>query len=301
VTILLADVIAAALAEDLGEAGDVTTLAIVPADVVAKAAFVSRQAGVVAGLEAARAVFALIESDVEFVACVQDGARIRPGTVLAHVRGPARALLTCERTALNLLCHLSGVATATAAFVDELKDTGCTVRDTRKTLPGLRALQKAAVVAGGGVNHRMGLSDALLVKDNHIRAAGGIAQATSLAMAAAGGRQVQVEVDSLEELEEALDAGARSVLLDNFSLNDLHAAVARCRRRDEPVFIEASGGVTLASAWAIASTGVDAISVGALTHSAAALDIGLDFEGESGNGRAASAGGRGSEGESEGG
>ncbi|MGH8907042.1 MAG: carboxylating nicotinate-nucleotide diphosphorylase [Egibacteraceae bacterium] len=273
----LADVIAAALAEDLGEAGDVTTLATVPAEAVAAAALVARQAGVVAGLEAARAVFAAVDPRVEFTACVHDGARVEPGAVLAQVRGPARAMLTGERTALNLLCHLSGVATATAAFVDELEGTGCAVRDTRKTLPGLRALQKAAVAAGGGVNHRMGLSDALLVKDNHVHAAGGVVNAVSRALAAAGGRDVQVEVDSLEQLDEALEAGARSVLLDNFCLNDLHAAVARCRRHDGPVFIEASGGVTLASAWAIASTGVDAIAVGALTHSAAALDIGLDF------------------------
>jgi nicotinate-nucleotide pyrophosphorylase (carboxylating) len=272
-------VVAAALAEDLGEAGDVTSLATVSADAAALAELVPRERGVVAGLHAARAVFAAVDGTVEFTALVEDGDHVEPGSVLARVQGPARALLAAERTALNLLCHLSGVATATAAYVVELDGTGCVVRDTRKTLPGLRALQKAAVVAGGGVNHRAGLSDALLVKDNHVHAAGGIAEATRRALAAARGNPVQVEVDSLEQLEEALAAGARSVLLDNFSLNDLHAAVASCRRQDAPVFVEASGGITLTSAWAIASTGVDAIAIGALTHSARALDIGLDFRG----------------------
>ena len=270
-------VIAAALAEDLGEAGDVTSLATVPADATASAAFVTRERGVVAGLEVARAVFTTVDGSVVSEARVSDGDPVEPGAVLAVVRGPARALLAAERTALNLICHLSGVATATAAYVAEVDGTGCAVRDTRKTLPGLRALQKAAVVAGGGVNHRAGLSDGLLVKDNHAHAAGGVGEATRRALAAANGRDVQVEVDSLEQLDEALAAGAHSVLLDNFSLNDLHAAVASCRRQDRPIFVEASGGVTLAAAWAIASTGVDAIAVGALTHSAKALDIGFDF------------------------
>jgi nicotinate-nucleotide pyrophosphorylase (carboxylating) len=275
----LAAVVAAALAEDLGDAGDVTSLATVPADATALAEVVTRECGVVAGLEVARAVFAAVDGSTEFSALVEDGDRVEAGQVLARVEGSARALLAAERTALNLLCHLSGVATATAAYVAELDGTGCVVRDTRKTLPGLRALQKAAVVAGGGVNHRSGLSDALLVKDNHVYAAGGVGEATRRAIAAAPGFEVQIEVDEIGQLEEALAAGARSVLLDNFSLNDLHAAVARCRQQLEPVFVEASGGVTLASAWAIASTGVDAIAIGALTHSARALDIGLDFRG----------------------
>jgi nicotinate-nucleotide pyrophosphorylase (carboxylating) len=273
----LAAVIAAALAEDLGAAGDLTSLATVAAGATATGAFIARQAGVIAGLQAAQTVFATVDAGVEFSPVVEDGARVERGAVLARVRGEARALLIGERTALNLLSHLSGVATMTAAFVDELKGTGCMVRDTRKTLPGLRALQKAAVVAGGGVNHRKGLWDGLLVKDNHAYAAGGVAEATRRALAAANGQDVQVEVDSVEQLEEALRAGARSVLLDNFSPNDLHAAVACCRAQDESVFVEASGGVTLASAWAIASTGVDAIAVGALTHSVTALDIALDF------------------------
>lgn len=272
-------VIVAALAEDLGEAGDVTSLATVPAEATATAVLVAREAGVVAGLAAARAVFAAVDRQVRVEPCVADGVHVEAGDVLAAVSGPARALLAAERTALNLLSHLSGVATATAAFVTEVEGTGCVVRDTRKTLPGLRALQKAAVVAGGGVNHRAGLSDGLLVKDNHVVAAGGVVEATRRALAAAAnGLDVQVEVDSLDQLDEALSAGARAVLLDNFCLNDLPAAVARCRLEPEPVFVEASGGVTLASAWAIASTGVDAIAVGALTHSARALDVGMDFQ-----------------------
>lgn len=271
-------VVAVALEEDLGEAGDVTTLATIPAEATAHAALVTREPGVMAGLEVARAVFAAVDPGTTFEASVADGAHVQAGEVVARVSGAARALLAAERTALNLLCHLSGVATATAAFVAELDGTGCAVRDTRKTLPGLRALQKAAVVAGGGRNHRAGLFDALLVKDNHVAGGGGIAEATRRALAGANGLDVQVEVDSLDQLDEALAAGARSILLDNFCMNDLHAAVARCRREAERVFVEASGGITLSCAWAIASTGVDAIAVGALTHSARALDIGLDFD-----------------------
>ncbi|MGH8904689.1 MAG: carboxylating nicotinate-nucleotide diphosphorylase [Egibacteraceae bacterium] len=278
VSAALGALVAAALEEDLGEAGDVTTLATVPPGATARAALVAREPGVVAGLEVARAVFAAVDPGTTFEVSIADGAHIGPGDVLASVSGSTRALLAAERTALNLLCHLSGVATATAAFVAELDGTDCAVRDTRKTLPGLRTLQKAAVVAGGGCNHRVGLFDALLVKDNHAAAAGGVAEATRRALTNANGLDVQVEVDSLDQLDEALAAGARSVLLDNFCMNDLHAAVARCRGEAERVFVEASGGVTLSCAWAIASTGVDAIAVGALTHSARALDIGLDID-----------------------
>jgi nicotinate-nucleotide pyrophosphorylase (carboxylating) len=271
------DLIARALAEDLGEGGDVTTAATIPAEAVASAHLVARAGGVLAGLDAARAVFAAVDGGVAFAALAADGDRVEPRQRLARVSGPARALATAERTALNLLTHLSGVATLTARYVEEVSGTGAVVRDTRKTLPGLRALEKAAVAAGGGVNHRAGLHDGLLVKDNHVLAAGGVGAATRRALAAAGDLPVQVEVDTLEELEEALDAGARAVLLDNFDLNDLPAAVARCRALDEPVFVEASGGVTLDTIWAIANSGVDAVAVGALTHSAPALDLGLDF------------------------
>ncbi|MBA2575758.1 MAG: carboxylating nicotinate-nucleotide diphosphorylase [Euzebyaceae bacterium] len=273
----LEQIVAAALAEDLADAGDVTAAATVPADATAGAAFVAREAGVVAGLAAVHAVFAAVDPEVVVEPRVADGDHVEPLTVIASARGRTRSLLAGERTALNLLSQLSGVATATSRYVAELDGTACAVRDTRKTIPGMRDLQKAAVVAGGGVNHRRGLYDGLLVKDNHAVAAGGVAEATRRALAAADGLPVQVEVDSLEELEEALAGGARSVLLDNFDHNDLPAAVARCRRQDAPVFVEASGGIALGSAWAVASTGVDAIAVGALTHSATALDIGLDF------------------------
>lgn len=272
--------VAIALSEDLGEAGDVTSAATIPDGASAAGALVARGAGVVAGLHAARAVFAAVDATVRFTATVADGDAIDGGATIATVAGPTRALLAGERTALNLLSHLSGVATATARYVAVLAGTGCTVRDTRKTLPGLRALQKAAVVAAGGTNHRSGLDDSLLVKDNHVAAAGGVGLATKAALAHARGRLVQVEVDDLDELDEALRAGASAVLLDNFTLGQLHAGVARARREPTPVFVEASGNVSLGTVRAVAETGVDAVAVGALTHSASALDIGLDLDGE---------------------
>lgn len=274
----LAAVVAAALGEDLGEAGDVTSQATVPEDVRWRAQFVARAPGVLAGIAAVEATYAAVDAGVASEAVRVDGDRVAVGDVLALVQGPARALLTGERTALNLLCHLSGVATLTSRYVDVVAGAGAgtVVRDTRKTLPGLRLLQKAAVAAGGGVNHRTGLYDALLVKDNHVAASGGVAAATRRALEAAGDLEVQVEVDSLTELDEALGAGARSVLLDNFDLGDLADGVARCRRAGD-VFVEASGGIDLDTVAAVAATGVDAVAVGALTHSAPALDIGLDF------------------------
>lgn len=273
----LDEVVAAALAEDLGNAGDVTTAATVPSDVDGTAHVVARQPGVVAGVEAIAATFAVLDPRVAVTAHVHDGDRIQGGSRVATLTGSARSLLAGERTALNLVSHLSGVATLTAAYVAAVAGTRCLVRDTRKTVPGLRALQKAAVRAGGGTNHRAGLYDGLLVKDNHAASAGGVGRATKAALAAAGTLSVQVEVDDLDELEEALAAGTRSVLCDNFDLATLGAAVARCRTEAQPVFVEASGGVTLDTAAAVAATGVDAVAVGPLTHSAAALDIGLDF------------------------
>jgi len=270
------ELIRLALAEDLDGRGDVTTAATVPAGATASASFVAREAGVAAGLGVMAEVCAEVDPSLICTASVDDGARVRAGECLATVAGPTRALLIAERTALNFLTHLSGVATAAARYCEAVAGTGCTVRDTRKTLPGLRALQKAAAVAGGAANHRMGLYDGLLVKDNHVVAAGGVAPATAAALAAAGDLEVQVEVDDLDELDAALQAGARSVLLDNFGLPDLRIAVDRCRPRG--VFTEASGGVTLQTVRAIAETGVDAVAVGALTHSVQALDIGLDFE-----------------------
>ena len=269
--------IALALAEDLPQ-GDVTAAATVPAAATATAAFVARAPGVVAGLDTVRAVAAAVDGDLRFEALVSDGDAVEAGARLGRLSGRARSILAAERTGLNLLTHLSGIATQTAAFVAAIAGTGCVVRDTRKTLPGMRALQKAAVAAGGGVNHRASLSDGLLVKDNHVAAAGGIGPATAAALAAAGALPVQIEVDNLEQLEQALAAGARAVLLDNFSIEDMVTAVKHCRQATEDVFVEASGNVTLDTVAAIAATGVDAVSVGALTHSVRALDIGLDWE-----------------------
>ena len=268
--------IALALEEDLA-GGDATAAATVADTVRATARFVARREGVVAGLDVAHAVVAAVDPALTFVAAVADGDAVSAGTVLAEVSGAARSILSAERTALNLLTHLSGVATQTARYVGAVTGTSCVVRDTRKTLPGMRALQKAAVAAGGGVNHRFSLSDGLLVKDNHVAAAGGITAATSAALAAAGDLPVQIEVDSLEQLDEALAAGAASVLLDNFTLDDMAIAVRRCRAAGE-VFVEASGNVTLDTVAAVAATGVDAVAIGALTHSVPSLDIGLDWD-----------------------
>jgi nicotinate-nucleotide pyrophosphorylase (carboxylating) len=271
------DVIALALGEDLDDRGDVTVQATVPAGTRFRAAVVARERGVAAGLAAVEATYRQVDPEVAVSLRAADGDAVEAGQVLAEVEGPARSVLTGERTALNVLGHLSGVATATRAYVAAVAGTAAVIRDTRKTLPGLRALQKAAVAAGGGTNHRRSLSDGILVKDNHVAAAGGVGAAAAAALAAAGVEAVQVEVDDLVELDEALAAGVRSVLLDNFALADLREAVARCRGRDEAVFVEASGGVTLDTVAAIAATGVDAIAVGALTHSVRSLDVGLDL------------------------
>ncbi|WP_370326996.1 carboxylating nicotinate-nucleotide diphosphorylase [Euzebya sp.] len=279
--VALADVVATALAEDLGEGwvvdDDLTAAATVPATATATARFVPRQPGVVAGLGAVVATYALVDPSTTVTLHAADGDPAVPGRAVATVSGRARAVLVGERTALNLLTHLSGIATATRRLVDAV-DGACAIRDTRKTLPGLRALEKAAVVAGGGANHRMSLVDELLVKDNHVAAAGGMRQAVTAALAAAGGRPVQVEVDSLDQLDVVLAAGAERVLLDNFSLADTREGVARCRATGRTVFVEASGGITGERIDEVAACGVDAIAVGALTHSAGALDIGLDID-----------------------
>ena len=269
--------IALALEEDLAD-GDATAAATVPETLEATARFVARADGVIAGLVTTEAVVAAVDPALVFTAACSDGDGVARGTLVAQVQGRARSILAAERTALNLLTHLSGVATQTAALVAAVGGTDCVVRDTRKTLPGMRALQKAAVVAGGGVNHRFSLSDGILVKDNHVAAAGSIGAATRQALDAAGALGVQVEVDDLMQLAAALDAGARSVLLDNFSAGDMRTAVAICRAVADDVFVEASGNVTLETVGAIAETGVDAVAVGALTHSVRALDIGLDWE-----------------------
>ena len=263
-----------ALAEDLGRAGDVTSIATIPEGTRGRAVMKAREPGVIAGLPIAEAVFRKLDPSVEITGHLRDGAAVQAKTVLMTISGDARALLSAERTALNFVGHLSGIASAAAEFVRLIAHTKARVCCTRKTTPGLRALQKYAVRCGGGFNHRFGLDDAILIKDNHIAVAGSAAEALRRARDASGWlMQVEIEVDSLSQLEEVLPLKPDVVLLDNFGLHDLRRAVeitaGRCR-------LEASGGVTLETVRAIAETGVDAISVGALTHSAPALDIGLD-------------------------
>ena len=273
--ILIEPIVRAALAEDLGRAGDITSAACVAADARLAARFASRKTGVVAGLACARLAVLALDPGAAFEPLTEDGAWAQPGP-LARVAADARALLSAERVALNLMGRLSGVATLTRAYVDAVAGTGAVITDTRKTTPGLRALEKYAVRCGGGVNHRFGLDDAILIKDNHVAAAGGVGPAIRRARAAAGHLvKIEAEVDSLAQLDEALAEGPDVVMLDNFSLADLAAAVARAKGR---VRLEASGGVGLDTVRAIAETGVDVISVGALTHSAPALDIGLDAD-----------------------
>ena len=272
--LLIAPLVRAALAEDLGRAGDVTSLACVPADARLRAVFATRKPGVVAGLACARLALLELDPGADFTGVAEDGARVGAGDRLARVEANARALLGAERVALNLMGRLSGVATLTRAYVDAVEGSGVAIVDTRKTTPGLRALEKYAVRCGGGINHRFGLDDAILIKDNHIAACGSVGEAVRRAKAAAGHLiKVEVEIDGLVQLEEALKYGPDVVMLDNFSLADLAEAVRRTAGRAR---LEASGGVTLETVRAIADTGVDVISVGALTHSASVLDIGLD-------------------------
>jgi nicotinate-nucleotide pyrophosphorylase (carboxylating) len=264
-----------ALLEDLGRAGDITTNAIVPADQRATLALRVRQPGTVAGLDMARCAFQLVSPLVTMEIQRPDGNTVSVGQTIATLNGPARALLTGERTALNFLCHLSGVATATASLVSAVKGTHAQIVCTRKTTPGLRALEKYAVRAGGGSNHRFGLDDAVLIKDNHVALAGSIRAAIERAKAHVGHIvKVEVEVDSLAQLEDALALGVDAVLFDNMTVEDLKQAVAMARGH---AITEASGRVTAATAATIAATGVDLISTGWITHSAAALDIGLDY------------------------
>jgi nicotinate-nucleotide pyrophosphorylase (carboxylating) len=266
----------AALAEDFGRAGDMTTDLLIPRDLQAKAVLSARQDGVIAGLIAAAIAFRIVDPSVTLTVRKPDGTRVAKGDVIAELEGPARAILSGERVALNYLGHLSGVATATRALVDRVEGTGTRITCTRKTLPGLRTLQKYAVRCGGGYNHRFGLDDAVLVKDNHIAAAGGIEKTVAGLKSRLGHMvQLEIEVDTLEQLEKLLDLGFDTILLDNMSPEMLRKAVQMSRGR---AVYEASGGVSLESVRAIAETGVDFISSGAITHSAVNLDIGLDFD-----------------------
>ena len=279
VTEELLALISAALDEDLRYGPDVTTLATVPADAVADARIVSRADGVLAGVPVVRAVFDLVIGSANYVVTEEltDGSRVKPGQTVLALRAPAASLLTAERTALNLLCHLSGVATATAQWVDAVEGTGAKIRDSRKTLPGLRFLQKYAVRAGGGANHRMGLGDAALIKDNHVVAAGGVGAALEAVRAVAPDVPVEVEVDSLTQLDEVLALEPQLVLLDNFEPWETQMAVQRRDARSPSTKLESSGGLTLDVAMDYARTGVDYLAVGALTHSVSVLDLGLDW------------------------
>lgn len=273
--VLLKPLVENAFTEDLGRRGDVTSQATIPADMQAQLQIKARQAGVICGMDLARLSFALVDAHIEFVAQVKDGETVDAGAVLATVRGNARHLLAAERTALNFMTHLSGIATATRQIVDSVAEYPAQITCTRKTIPGLRIVQKYAVRCGGGRNHRLGLDDAILIKDNHIAIAGDIKTAIQQAQKFAGHLiPIEVEVDTLAQLEQALDAGVNLVLLDNMPPKLLRQAVILCQGRAKT---EASGGITPETVKAAASTGVDFIAMGYLTHSTTALDIGLDF------------------------
>lgn len=278
--LLYRDLVSRALAEDLGRGGDLTTDLVFGPDHRSSAVFRAREPGVLAGIDAAFEAFRQLSSEVTFSDVLADGAVLVPGTEIARVSGPTRALLTGERTALNLLSHLSGIATRTRKLVDAVAGTGASIADTRKTLPGLRALQKYAVTVGGGRNHRFGLDDAVLLKDNHIAACGSLTEAVRRVRAGLGHTvKIEVEVDTLVQFDEALGLEPEIIMLDNFTPEALRTAVAR-RNAGSPtqrrILLETSGRVTEATARALAETGVDLISVGALTHSVTVLDIGLD-------------------------
>ena len=275
--LLVEPLVRSALLEDLGRAGDLTTDAVVPADAVARAVLQARQPGVVAGLDFALTAFRLADPRLRVQVLKGDGARLQPGDDIAVVEGPARGLLTAERVALNFLGHLSGVASATASIADAIAHTRAQVVDTRKNTPGLRAAEKHAVRLGGGANHRFGLDDAVLIKDNHIAVAGSLTTAVERARAYVGHLvKIEVEVDTLDQLREAMAAGVEAVLLDNMAPPMLREAVAMVAGR---AVTEASGRITLQTAPAIAESGVDLLSAGWLTHSAPVLDIGLDYRG----------------------
>jgi len=267
------DIVARALAEDIGP-GDVTTAAVVLEGHISSGRIIAKAAGVAAGVEVAREVFRQVEPRIQFTPGLRDGAPVESGREIATVEGPTAGILTAERTALNFLQRMSGIATLTAEYVRAVEGTGAAILDTRKTAPGLRALDKYAVTVGGGRNHRFGLYDGILIKDNHIRAAGGVKEAIGRAREARHTLRIEVEVTDLAELQEALEAEADAILLDNMDVDMLREAVKRVAGR---AITEASGGVSLERVAEIASTGVDLISIGRLTHSAPALDISLEL------------------------
>ena len=276
----LSGLIRHAIAEDLMGGIDVTSTATIPAEQRSIATFGARKAGVVAGLPVVAAVVETVCGDTasELKYLVRDASRVEPGTKVAAVTAPTRLMLTAERTALNLLCHLSGVASLTRTWADALEGTSASVRDTRKTTPGMRVLEKYAVRCGGGVNHRMGLSDMALVKDNHVAAAGGVVEAYARVKALEASIPVQIEVDSVDVMRLAINAGADDVLIDNFTPDQMREAVRVRNEMNPNVRLEASGGLTLDTARQVAETGVDLIAVGELTHSARVLDFGLDLQ-----------------------
>jgi nicotinate-nucleotide pyrophosphorylase (carboxylating) len=276
-SLLIEKSVRAALEEDIGLRGDATSDILIPGDARVQAVISSRQPGILAGLIVGLSAFSLLDSDLDMLVHVQDGEPLKKGQKIAEIEGPARSILMAERTALNFMSHMSGIATLTNAYVRKIEGTGAEICDTRKTLPGLRAFQKYAVSIGGGANHRFGLDDAILIKDNHIAIAGGVSAALEQARLLAGHTQkIEIEVDTLKQLSEVLDhGGADIVMLDNMDLKTLKKAVAMAEGK---VTTEASGGVTLETVAAIAGTGVDYISIGALTHSAPALDLGLDID-----------------------
>jgi len=273
--IMIEPAVRAALREDLGRAGDVTSDAVIPPAMQARVALVAREPGVVAGLDFARLAFRLVDPQIRLTPRLEDGARLQPGDNIADIEGPARGILTGERVALNFLGHLSGIASATRGIADAIAHTGARITCTRKTTPGLRFAEKYAVRAGGGANHRFGLDDAILIKDNHIAIAGGVGVAMARARAAAGHLvKIEIEVDTLAQLDEALAHGPDAILLDNMTPETLREAVRRIGGR---AIAEASGRINAETAPAIAESGVDLLSAGWLTHSARVLDIGLDF------------------------
>ncbi len=270
---LMKNIIKNALREDIGS-GDITTLAIVPKEARAKGEMIAKEAGVIAGLEVAKEVFRQVDRRIGFVAKVKDGAEVKRGKVIAEISGPARGILIGERVALNFLQHLSGIATLTWKFVARVRGQGSRILDTRKTIPGLRTLGKYAVRCGGGTNHRMGLFDAVLIKDNHIAVGGGIIKVVQTFRSAKSNGPIEIEAKTISQVKQAIAAGADRILLDNMTVKTLRKAVKLCKKAG--IKTEASGGVNLKNVRAIAKTGVDYISIGALTHSAPALDISLE-------------------------